>query len=228
MARIAKWHGPTVNLYLEGTGGSKGKEMKAVRLDEGLPVLTPGLHLVIGRPGTGATRLVSESVFRWVVEDEVKVAFNSLDMVKDELTRQFLQMIPARGLSQLETQRVGSFFVVGGIETCQNLEEFAEQCLMHRPDLVVVDGVQLMNVGNSLDLRMSGTFGAATSYKLKALAWLGKEIGSPLVATARLSRFGEFLYGCDDNTPLDFAETVVKLSRNERGEVVREVVKGNA
>ena len=190
-------------------------DAKELRLNKGLPALEPGLNLVISRPGVDKSQFVVDAVYRWLMEDGVRVKFNSLDKCDDSIEYDFFRNVPEQGLDRRGVLRFANYLHSGLIGSERDIEEFVKDCIAIRPDAIVVDGAQMLNVGIlHLDSRMVGTFGAATDHKFRVLAWLGNALGVPVVATANLSRKNGFLYGCENDAPLDIAKTVVQLLRD--------------
>ena len=193
-----------------------------MRLADGLPVLTPGLHLVIGRPGSGKTALLARAYCDMVFVRGRSVIFNSLDVEEREMLRKIGELDMVRTGELIEAWRV-----FGGLISERKLEGLAERC-HPLTELVMVDTLHLLALPLWQMWGVKDVFARPqTALKIRGLATLAKMLGIPIVATAHLERFGDHLLECDDDSPLDCAETVVKLSKNERGESVREVVKGN-
>lgn len=203
------------------------KRYNELRLFNGDLVLTPGLHLFVGRPGSGKTTMIAKAVCNWVMSGSKEIILNSLDVCVKEMKRMILSQPDMECHDKSRWQRLIGYVCGREIVACPKLEDLAEICTFVRPCAVIIDTVHLVVPPGAMATGWaSAGWPPQTKLKIRLLAQLAELLGVPILATAIQSRDGHII-GCDcDEEAFGFANTVTQISRDGNGCVSVEVVKG--
>lgn len=192
-----------IEARIEQTSTVTGLRTGFASLDDKLSGMKPGQLIVMaGRPGMGKSSLMSNIACNGAIQHDYKVAIFSLEMTKNEIVERMLmsesrinsvkfrsgkfndsdyrRLSEATGLLNMAPIHIDD---TGGLTPLALRAKARRLDRRHDLDMVIVDYLQLMHVGNHQGNRQQEV--SQISRSMKELA---KEIEVPVIALSQLSR----------------------------------------
>lgn len=160
------------------------------------------LVLLAARPGMGKTSFALNISLNVAVKENLKVAFFSLEMTKEQLVSRMLSMegtIPGQNLrtGKLNENEWVNLIEAGDVLSKSDIyiddtpsitipEMKAKLRRLHNVDLVIIDYLQLMSSGKRIDNRVQEISEITRNLKIMA-----KEFDTPVITLSQLSRASE-------------------------------------